>query len=141
MNLPRFVYLLAAFGVGSSSAFAQGTGGLAGRVTSSAGNAPVAGADVVIELIKRSTQTRAEGSFTLDSLPTGEYNVIVRKIGFSPTDFHVAIEEGRTAKQNIVLLGVKTLDSVTVNESNATSAGSRSCVGSGAVRGWRRAAS
>jgi hypothetical protein len=62
-------------------------------------------------------------SFRLDDLPEGEYNVAVRKVGYSPTDFHIEMSSGQTVTRDVVLLGVQMLDSVRVNESKSNALG------------------
>jgi hypothetical protein len=102
---------------------AQDTGALTGRITSAAAHTPVSGADVSITLLKRTTRTGSDGTFRLDALPAGEYDVTIRKVGYSPTDFHIEMASGRTVTRDVVLLGVQTLDSVTVNESTINALG------------------
>lgn len=94
---------------------AQGTATLTGHVYAAGGQRPVAGAAVSIEILKRSTQTDREGRFLFDGLPAGEYNVVVRKVGYSPTDFHVDVADGARLNHDIMLLGVQMLDSVDVS--------------------------
>jgi len=68
---------------GSARALAQGPTVISGRVVSDAG-APIAGASVSIDVLRLSTATRDDGSFTL-TVPagrTGQVTVTVRRIGF-----------------------------------------------------------
>src|SRR3989304_3221211 len=67
----------------SARALAQGPTVISGRVVSDAG-APIAGASVSIDVLRLSTATRDDGSFTL-TVPagrTGQVTVTVRRIGF-----------------------------------------------------------
>ncbi len=45
-------------------------------------NRPLAGAEVLSQRGNRRTTTDAAGRFTLDSLPTGEYRLVVRLVGY-----------------------------------------------------------
>src|SRR5947199_268593 len=63
---------------------------LSGRVTDSDG-APVPAATVLISELHRVATTGADGGFGLAGLPTGEYTVIVRHVGFAPFAREVAV--------------------------------------------------
>ena len=55
---------------------------LAGFVVDTAGN-PIPGAEVIVPGLRRRVFTRADGSFRLDSISTGKYEMRARKIGFA----------------------------------------------------------
>lgn len=96
---------------------------LSGNVFAAATQAPIAGADVTVALLKRATQTDRGGNFVLRDLPPGAYDVTVRKVGYSPTDFRVEVAQGANLKHDITLLGIRTLDSVVVGESKTAALG------------------
>src|SRR5215210_6019540 len=55
---------------------------LRGRVVDVRGRRPVA--DVVVEAAGRSVRSNTDGSFRLDSLPTGVVSLTARAVGFAP---------------------------------------------------------
>lgn len=70
---------------------------LTGRVLSVTGQ-PVAGARVQLEGTTRATSSRLDGSFTLDSLPSGSQVVIARRIGYNPVEHSVELSAATPAK-------------------------------------------
>jgi hypothetical protein len=66
---------------------------LTGRVLSVTGE-PVAGARVQLEGTTRIMNTPADGSFELDSLPSGTQVVIARRIGYNPVEQVVELSSG-----------------------------------------------
>lgn len=62
-----------------------GSARLLGRVVNNAGR-PLPGARVQLEGTTRVATTRANGDFTLDSLPPGTQSVSVRLLGYAPTE-------------------------------------------------------
>lgn len=62
-----------------------GTARLTGRVLN-AGGQPISGARVQLDGTTRIALTRANGEFTLDSLPAGTQTVTVRHLGYSPVE-------------------------------------------------------
>ena len=85
-----------------------------GRVTNKAG-APVAGAFVSLVGGGTTTRTRANGEFTLDSLPAGTQALSVRLLGYAPTDVPVELSSRAPAHVNVQLgAAVPTLAAVEV---------------------------
>lgn len=62
-----------------------GTARLRGRVLNKSGQ-PLVGARVLVEGTTRATTTRANGEFTLDSLPPGTQSVAARLLGYMPVE-------------------------------------------------------
>src|SRR5256886_2931858 len=56
---------------------------LSGRVTDRAGS-PLPTATVLVSELHRVATTGADGAFVLADLPSGQYTVIVRHVGFAP---------------------------------------------------------
>ncbi len=69
---------------------------LTGRVLSVTGQ-PVADARVQLEGTTRAAATRADGSFTLDSLPSGSQVVVARRIGYDPVEQPVELSASTPA--------------------------------------------
>ena len=83
-------------------AVAQATGRLAGKVTSSEGNAPILGATVQIIGTPFGTLTKADGSYAI-ALRPGAYTMRVRQIGFSGNTQAVTIVSGQTMTKDVRL--------------------------------------
>lgn len=69
------------------------------------GGAPVANARVGLMGSSAATMTKANGEFVLDSLPAGTQALVVRQIGYSPTEVPVELSS-RTPARVTVKLGV-----------------------------------
>jgi len=72
-----------------------GTARLTGRVVNRA-NQPIAGARVQLEGTARAAETRANGEFSLDSLPPGTQTVTARKLGYTPVESAVDLSSRET---------------------------------------------
>ena len=94
---------------------AMGTGILAGIVTDSASQ-PIAGVEVSLPELSRSTLTNTQGAFALRDLAPGAQHLVARRVGYGAVDAQVAIEAGRMIQKNIRLARVTSLDSVVVTE-------------------------
>jgi hypothetical protein len=82
----------------------RGTARVFGKVVNRNG-APVAGARVGLMGTSAATITRANGDFVLDSLPAGTQAIVVRQIGYRPTEVAVDLSS-RTPARVTVQLGV-----------------------------------
>ena len=82
------------------SALVRGKARVVGRVLNKYGQ-PIAGARVELQNTGSATKTRANGEFTLDSLPSGTQTLEVRQLGFSPTE--VAVELSSASPQNVTV--------------------------------------
>jgi hypothetical protein len=78
----------------------RGRARVTGRVVNKYGQ-PIANARVELQNTGAATKTRANGDFTLDSLPSGTQTLEVRQLGFSPTE--VAVELSQNAPQNVTV--------------------------------------
>ena len=102
------VAALPAIAAGKDSAGApvrqpRGTARVFGKVVNRNG-APVAGARVSLMGTSAATLTRSNGDFVLDSLPAGTQALVVRQIGYRPTELAVDISS-RTPFRVRVQLG------------------------------------
>lgn len=82
----------------------RGSARVSGKVVNRSG-APVANARVGLMGSSAATLTRTNGEFTLDSLPAGTQALVVRQLGYSPTEVPVELSS-RTPAQVTVRLGV-----------------------------------
>jgi iron complex outermembrane recepter protein len=82
---------------------AQGTAGsIAGRVVDEDG-AGVSGAQIFIDRPALSTQTRANGEYTLTRVPSGTHTLHARLLGFRPESTSVTVSGTGQATQNFTL--------------------------------------
>lgn len=82
----------------------KGNARVFGRVLNASG-APVANARVGVMGASSATKTRDNGEFVLDSLPSGTQALVVRQLGYSPTEQTVELS-ARTPARVTVKLGV-----------------------------------
>jgi hypothetical protein len=82
----------------------RGTARVFGKVVNRNG-APVVGARVGLMGTSAATLTRANGDFVLDSLPAGTQALVVRQIGYRPTELAVDLSS-RTPARVTVQLGM-----------------------------------
>ena len=78
----------------------RGKARVTGKVLNKYGQ-PIAGARVELQNTGAATKTRADGGFTLDSLPSGTQTIEVRQLGFSPTE--VPVELSQASPQNVTV--------------------------------------
>ena len=79
-----------------------GTAKLTGRVLNKA-SAPIEGAHVQLDGANRATLTRANGEFTLDSLPAGTQTVSARKLGFALTETAVDLSSRDVTRVTVLM--------------------------------------
>lgn len=72
---------------------AQATGGIRGR-TLEGGVLPLGGVEVLVDGVPRSVLSGPTGTFLLDGLPPGEYQVTARMPGFTPARMVVGVRAG-----------------------------------------------
>ena len=82
----------------------KGNARVFGRVLNASGG-PVANARVGVMGASSATKTRENGEFVLDSLPSGTQALVVRQLGYSPTEQTVELSS-RTPARVTVKLGV-----------------------------------
>nr|MBA3672187.1 TonB-dependent receptor [Gemmatimonadaceae bacterium] len=89
---------------GAPAPSARGSARVVGRVLNANGG-PVANARVALLGGSTSTVTRTNGDFVLDSLPSGTQALVVRQLGYRPTELPVELS-ARTPARVTVRLGV-----------------------------------
>ena len=78
----------------------RGRARVTGKVLNKYGQ-PIVGARVELQNTGAATKTRANGEFTLDSLPSGTQTLEIRQLGFAPTE--VAVELTQQTPQNVTV--------------------------------------
>ncbi|HKH70060.1 MAG TPA: TonB-dependent receptor [Vicinamibacterales bacterium] len=92
--LSACVVLAVAMAVSPGVAAAQAQTQLSGRLVNSLSGAPIAGATITIEELKRDTTSAADGTFTFDNVPPGSYHLAVRAQGYSSRRTEVVADDG-----------------------------------------------
>jgi iron complex outermembrane receptor protein len=77
-------------------------GHIRGKVRT-ADDKPAAAVSVYVQGTKKATLTREDGSFTIDNVKPGDYQLEVSLVGYETTSVPVRVEEGKTASVAIVL--------------------------------------
>jgi hypothetical protein len=68
-----------------------------------ASGAPVVGARIGLMGVSAATLTRANGDFVLDSLPSGTQAIVVRQLGYKPTEVPVELSARAPARVTVKL--------------------------------------
>lgn len=103
--LTSFSVLLLLICFGAPVALAQ-TGTIEGTVTEAETDDPLPGVNVVIPALTANgvgTATAADGSFTLESVPEGTYEVVARSVGYQSQRRQATVEAGETVSLNFTL--------------------------------------
>jgi iron complex outermembrane receptor protein len=80
----------------SSQVGAQAATPFSGRLLNSLSGAPIAGATVAIEELKREVMSSADGTFTFENVPPGSYHLSVHGQGYSSRRSEIAVAAGAT---------------------------------------------
>jgi hypothetical protein len=80
----------------------RGTARVFGKVLNASG-APVANARVGLMGVSAATLTRPNGDFVLDSLPSGTQAIVVRQLGYKPTEVTVELSSRAPARVTVKL--------------------------------------
>ncbi len=81
----------------------QQFGSISGRITDSASGNGIAGVTVEVKAIKRNVLSGQNGSFLLNDIPVGQYNISLRIFGYVPFSKVVDIVEGERTTLNVKL--------------------------------------
>ena len=78
-------------------------GSIAGTVTAAEGNAPLTRAVVSVAGTHLTTETDANGRYTIANVPVGTQRLRARMLGYAPVDTSVTVAEGQEAVMNFQL--------------------------------------
>ena len=93
---------IASTDTGAPPVVRKGSARVFGRVLNASG-APVAGARVGLMGVSAATITRANGDFVLDSLPSGTQAIVVRQLGYKPTEQTIELSARAPARVTVKL--------------------------------------
>ena len=123
LKFPRICALLCALAAIPVSAQRSGNGAVSGVITASDG-LPIPAAAVVLSSsdgATRSASTSADGTFSLNDLPSGSYALKASAPGFAPyTQPSIAVATGRTTHLTITLSVATAQQTVSVTASQST---------------------
>src|SRR5579859_2589269 len=88
---------------GAGLAHAGGSASLKGVVEND--HHPVAGAQVALSELNRSVVTDKDGTYTLDGVDPGNYNLVVSAEGQAPVQRQVMLHAGQTIEQDVEMGG------------------------------------
>ena len=114
-GLSRSTRVAAAADTGAPLRLLRGDATLSGHVVSNTGE-PVAGARVQMRNTIAVAITRADGSFTLDSVPAGTQIIDIRKIGFGFTERTVDVARSSPSVVTVTMAAPPVLKPVVVSE-------------------------
>ena len=95
------LFLLLAF-IGSFMINAQETGTIKGLITDANGS-PLTGATVAIKMLNTGTMTDFDGTYTIENLAEGTYDVSISYIGFETSIKSISVVSGKTVQLNASL--------------------------------------
>ena len=112
----------------------QESGAIEGTVTDPRGQA-LAGVSVMIEALRTSALTDAQGAFRFANVPAGTHTLLVRLVGFDAQHDTVTVTAGATVKLDLRMTAtVVELDAVVVSATGEAERVARMPVAMGAVR-------
>ena len=85
-----------------------------GTVLSDSTHQPLAGVEVALPDIEKSTFTDSSGAFRIVGIAPGEHRVLVRRIGYGAADTRLTFTGYETVERRVVLGRAVTLEAVTV---------------------------
>lgn len=94
-----------ALGLPAAAQAQAGAGIVKGSVTELATGHAIADALVKLEGMPRSTESAADGTFTLTGIPAGARDVIVSALGYASGRYRVVVRSGETTELRVVLSG------------------------------------
>lgn len=101
--MKKTIFYLLLIAVSAVSAFGQNSNRVNGKVVNADGK-PVAGATVFLEGTTTTTLTKADGTFALEAIEAGEYNLIVTSSEYAPQSTQITVGDGATvAPVNVTL--------------------------------------
>lgn len=102
-RVSSLVSLIAIFLIVVSTASAQSTGTVTGRITDAETDAPLPGVNVVLAELDRGAATGNDGRFTVPDVPTGRHSLTARFVGYASATRTVQVTADATTHIEIAL--------------------------------------
>jgi Carboxypeptidase regulatory-like domain len=83
----------------ASPLHAQSRATLSGSVHSDSADLPISNAEVYLPALRRGAYTDSAGHFRIENIKPGDYDVVVRRLGFSPLHMQMTLEPDETTAQ------------------------------------------
>jgi hypothetical protein len=96
------------------TALARRSAVFSGVVVSDSTHTPIAGAEISLPDLAKSTFADAHGTFRIENIPPGDYQIRVRAIGYGAADTHLTFKGNETVERRVVLGRAVTLEAVNV---------------------------
>ena len=101
------------FILGANLVYAQKSGNISGIVTDKKTGEPLPGANVFLEGTSLGAATSVNGQYAIRQVPPGDYNMMVKYIGYKEEKLAITVKSGATTEINVGLNYV-TIESKTV---------------------------
>lgn len=101
-HYPVKFFLLISFLLISARSFGQSPGNVSGTILDQSGS-PIPGVSVSFKSIKKGTSTNEKGSYELQQLPEGKYQVIFSMIGYQSAVLEIQVKNGANIVRNLVM--------------------------------------
>ena len=89
--------------LGTAGTAAAQEAALRGTVRERVGNAPVAGAQVMLTGLSRGALTDSLGRFAVEGIPAGTHDLQVQRLGYAPLQMKVTVSAGASAEHTLLL--------------------------------------
>ncbi len=99
----KFLSVFAALQLTATALHAQAHATFIGVIRADSTDAPVSGAEVTIPSLGIASRTDSAGHFRLDNITPGQYDIVVRRMGFRPLRTRVAFEADETTAHQFAL--------------------------------------
>jgi len=82
---------------------AQESGKIIGSVSDKVSGDPLPGANILLEGTSLGSATTVEGKYTIRQVPPGDYNLIIKYIGYKEQEIQITVKSGLTLEVNVEL--------------------------------------
>lgn len=111
----RSVLMLAiAFTLSMSTALAQDTGTITGQLTDQKNGEPLISANIFIQSINKGAATDADGNFTINNVPYGDYQLRISYIGYKTETLSVTVDQETVTINEALAQDIASLDDIVV---------------------------
>ena len=98
----RWMFLLL-FVLGFNVVQAQESGRIIGTVLDKGTGDPLPGANILLDGTSLGAATTVDGKYTIRQVPPGNYNLIIKYIGYKEQEIPITVTSGKTLEINVEL--------------------------------------